>query len=165
MKKINFKRKGSTIVELLVFMGLLSVFILVLTDIFVSILDVQTESETISSVEQDGRFILSKFMYDIKKAQSITQPASLGDTGNTLQINIDGINYLYRLNGDNLVLENDKGTNKLNGFDTKISGLNFKRLGNLNGKNTIKIDFTLTSVTERKSGSEVKNFETTVGLR
>lgn len=158
-------KKGFTLVELLIFMGIFSVFILILTDIFVSVLDVQTESESISAVEQDGRFILSRLIYDVERSQSLNLPVNIGDTSDTLQTVIDGINYLYRLSGSDLILENDEGINKLNSFDSNVSSINFKRLGNMSGKNTIKINFTLTSKAERKSGPEVKNFETTIGIR
>lgn len=159
---------GFTIPELLVFMALLSVFLIVLTEIFVSVLSVQTESESTSAVEQDGRFILARFIHDINQASAITAPNYLGSpASNTLQITVDGINYSYSLNGVDLALTNDQGVNNLNSVDTNISNLAFTRLGNdLLGKNTLKLSFTIASKAINKTGQpEVKNFTTTVGMR
>src|SRR3989344_6072674 len=64
-------RKGFTLVEIILYMALLAVFLIVLTDIFVSILDIQTESEATSSVEQDSRALLARFNFDIANADSI----------------------------------------------------------------------------------------------
>lgn len=158
------KQKGFTLVEIILYMALLSIFLIVLTDIFVSILDVRRESEATSAVEQDGRYILNRFMYDIPRASSVTTPASLGGSGSTLAIVIGGTNYTYSLSGGNLQL-NDGTINNLNSSGTSLSDISFQRIGNSGGKDTIKIQFTLTSVTTRPKGSEVRTFQTTVGRR
>lgn len=159
------KKKGSTLVELLLYMSLLVILLVVLTDILAQALDVRLESETGASVSSDGRFILSRFMYDIGKADVIITPVLLGEQTNTLQLNSSGINYTYNLNSGDLVLTDNIGTEKLNSPGTRISNLTFKRLGNPTGKSTIQVQFTLISTTVRKSGPETKNFQTTIGMR
>lgn len=159
------KNKGFTLIELVVYMGLFSILLIVLAEVFTSALDDRLKSESTSQVVQDGRFILVRFMYDINRAESIAAPAVLGEQTNSLQIIISGATYTYVLNNNNLELTNNFGINKLNSGDTTISDLNFKRLGNISGKNTIQINFTLTSKTIPKSGPEIKNFQTIVGLR
>src|SRR3989344_9090196 len=72
--------RGVTLIELLLYMGLLALFLLVLTDIFVAITSVRTETETTSAVEQDGRFIISRLAYDVSRADSISIPPQLGQT-------------------------------------------------------------------------------------
>ena len=46
-----------------------------------------------------------------------------------------------------------------------VSDLSFKRIGNVGGKNTIKIQFTLTSVTQKTQGAKSTIFKETVGGR
>lgn len=159
------KNQGFTLIELAVYIGLFSILLIVLTEVFTSALDDRLEAESSSQVVQDGRFILARFMYDINRAESIAAPAVLGEQANSLQIIISGAAYTYSLNSNNLELTNNFGINKLNSGDTTISNLNFKRLGNISGKNTIQINFTLTSKTVPKSGPEIKNFQTIIGLR
>lgn len=164
-KKILAEQNGFTLMEMIIYMGIFLILLLVLTEIFISVLDVQSESWATSSVEQDGRFVLSRLFYDIHKADSIVTPANLGEENATLQIIVEGINYTYSLSDNNLQLSNNNGTDKLNSFDTTISNFKVKRLGNLNGKNNIQVNFTVTSKQMRPKGPEVKNFQTTIGLR
>ena len=158
---------GFTIVELLIYMGLLTILLSILTSVFVSALDVQSESRSASGLEQDGSYIIARLTYDITRASSITLPASLGSTGNTLQINVNAINNSYAIDGsNNFVVTNNLGTNTLNSYDTKLTAFTVQRLGNVGGaEDTIKIDFTLVSRTSRIAGAESKSFQSTVAMR
>lgn len=164
------KRVGFTIIELLIYMGILSILLYVLTDIFISSLEVKTQSESQASLQQDGRFILGKLMYDINQATAINYPA-LGEQSNSLTIVIDNITYTYTLDNGNLQLTNNFGTNNLNSYNTQLSNLSFLHLGNqptaekLNPRDNIKINFNLSSKTIINSGQETLSFQTTVGLR
>ena len=159
------RREGFTLLELVLYIGIFSILLMVFVQFFSSILDVGQESAAISSVNQDSQFILDRLSFDIHRAQSITTPGVLGEITNSLQIAIDGINYTYYLGSGNLLLSNDSGINMLNGFDTTVSNVTFRKIGNIGGKDTIIIGFTLTSKVLRKGGAEVKNFQTAIGLR
>lgn len=169
-KAPNTKTKsgGFTLIELIIYMALLSIFLLTLTDIFISILDVQLESEATSAVEMDSRFLLARLSYDINRASAITTPSAIGETANSLTLVIGGINYTYLVNGDSLELANNSGTSSLNGSETAVSGLTFQKIANssVSGtKETVKINFTATSIAQRTQGPEVRTFQTTVGRR
>ncbi len=161
--------KGFTIVELMLYMGLLSIILGVLTNIFLSALDVQLESQANSAVEQDGSYVLSKLAYDIHRAQSVTIPTTLGGTSTiNFQIVVNGVNFTYSIDANNnLVLQEGLGANNnLNGYDTSISNLSVTRLGNV-GKveDTLNVSFTITGKTRKNTGYETKNFQTNLGLR
>ena len=166
MTRIEKVMRGFTLIELLIYMGLLSIILVVLSQIFGSILDAHLESQASSSVHRDGRFILSKLTYDVHRANSIVLPASLGASSTSLQLDISGINT-YSLNNGNLELTNSLGTNNLNSGDTTVSNLNFTRIGNsaANAKNTVRITYTITSKIVRPKGMETKDFQTTIGIR
>jgi len=159
-------QKGFTLVELLIYMGMLSIILVVLSQIFGSILDAQLESQSTSAVHRDGRFILSKLTYDVHRASSIVLPASLGASSTSLQLDISGINT-YSLNNGNLELTDSLETNNLNSADTTVSNLTFTRIGNTvaNAKNTVRITYTITSKIVRPKGMETKDFQTTIGIR
>lgn len=75
MKK--FLNRGFTLVELIIVMGMTSIFIVVLSDIFVGIAANRLESEATASVAEDGRFILAKLTNDIQRADSVITPEDL----------------------------------------------------------------------------------------
>jgi prepilin-type N-terminal cleavage/methylation domain-containing protein len=161
--------KGFTLIELLIYMGIFSILLMVLTQIFISSLNVQLESEAVSSVEQDSRFIIARMSYDIERASQVNLPANLGDIqtglGAKLEFIVGGATYTYKLSGADLQLDISGVPNKLNSFDTNISNLTFERLGNTGGTNSIKVGFTVTSKAVRSSGPEIKNVQTVLGLR
>ncbi len=153
------KKSGFTIVELILYMGLFSIFITVLTSIFISILDVQTKSESTSSVQQDSRFLFSRMIYDIHRASTINTPASAGQTSQSLTLVIGGSTYTYALTGEALTLTVDGVTESLSGYATQVSGFSVTRIGNPTGKHTLSLNMTVTDQTESKS------YQITVGLR
>lgn len=163
--KLLSHQGGSTLVELLLYMGLLSIFLLTLTDIFVAILEVRTDSAATSAVVEDGRYLLARLNYDISQATTISTPANGGDNSPTLVLVIGGTNYTYSLSSNNLVLTNNFGSNNLNSSETRLPSLNFQKLTNGTGSETVKINFTIASVTTRKKGEESRSFQTTVGKR
>lgn len=160
-------QKGASLIELLIYMSILAVLLTILTSVFVSALDVQSESQATSSVEQDGNYILARLAYDIHRAQSINIPAVNGDTSNSFKIVIGGVNYTYSIDANNnLILTNNSGPNNLNNYGSLVSGLSVQRLGNVGGvENTLRITFTVTSKIKKISGPEIKSFETNLSLR
>src|SRR6266566_4299700 len=94
MKNIN---RGFTLVELLLYMGLLTILVTIMSSLFKTIVDVQLESKSSSSVDQDGRFILARITHDMQAAQKIISPANPGDNSTSLQITVNSVNYTYSL--------------------------------------------------------------------
>ncbi len=160
-------KKGFTLIELVLYMGILVLLIGVLSSIFSAIISVQLDSTATSSVDQDGRYLLAKFTHDVASASAILIPANPGDQTNTLQITINSINYTYSLDSNNnlqVVNNSTNETNVLNSYDTTISGLTFTRIGSGGNNDTVQITYTVTSRIKDKTGQqETKNFTTTVG--
>lgn len=154
-----------TLIELPIYMGLLTIFLLIFSTIISSTLDVFLRASTTGSVTQDGRYIYTRFLYDVGRAQSIEVPANLGDTGTTLTLTISGAQLTYSLTGSILFLTDANGTVALHGQDTKITSLQFTRVGNAGGKHTIRMNFTIASNDEGAGSAETKTFQTAAGLR
>lgn len=166
-EKINLKI-GFTLVELLLYMGIFTILLTVTLQMFGSIFDVQLESQATSAVEADGRFILTRFSYDLSAAQSISVPVAPGNSDPTLSIIINGQTFTYSLNNGNLLLQNQgAGTSdQLNSSETSVSDVSFLRLaGGTGGKDVVQMSFTLTSEVTQRSGKEVTTFQTTAGIR
>lgn len=165
MKQAVTSKKGFTIVELLVYIGILSILLIAFTEIFSSSLRVQLDSQSTSSLEHDAQFVITRMRYDIARATSITTPSAIGGQSGTLQIVVGGIPYTYANNSGTLTLNNSIETDSLNSNNTTISNLSFTRIGNAGGDNTIKVFFTITSTIQETNGYETKDVETTLGLR
>lgn len=165
--KIKRHYKGATLVELLIYMGILSLFLGVLTSLFATSMDIQTESSATTSVDRDANYIFARLSYDLHRAESISTPASIGATNASLVLVIDGVTYTYSVDGaGNLTYTNPLGTFNLNSYDTTLSNLSFVRYGNVGGiEDTIRVSFTITSVFTPNRGIESKNVQTTIGLR
>jgi hypothetical protein len=164
MKKL-LHNSGITLIELPIYMGLLAILLLVFTNILVTTLDTLTSSETTASLSQDGRYIYSRFLYDVHRADTIALPANPGDSGNTLAFTVNSVNYSYTLENGNLIISDPNGTSQLNSFDTSVSNLVFRRIGNAGGKHTIQLTFTILGKTAGGHAPETRNFQTTASLR
>lgn len=152
-------KRGFTIVELLIYMVIMSALLTVLGRILITTLDLQTESESTSMVETDGRFLLSRLSYDLHRASSIASPTSAGQTAASLGLTIDGQTFTYAVTNSALQLTTPSGSSPLTSPDVAMTNFSVTRLGNPGGKPTVQINFTISH------GQETRNYQTAVGLR
>ncbi len=158
-------KKGFTLIELIIYMGLLTVMVLIFTDIFMSIIDNQLSSKNTSSVADDGRYIYSRFIYDVNRADSIATPSAYGSSSATLGLVIEGKNYAYTLNNMNLLVTDPNGSYVLNGEGSSISALLFTKVGTQSAKGTVRLNFTINGIVTSRGISDSASFQTTAGLR
>ena len=109
-------KRAFTLVELLIYMALVGLFLVVLTNILVTILETQAESAAVSLVDIDGRYILARLAYD----------------ANTVVLNPGA----YTVAVGNLWT----GGVRLNSYDSTVSGWSVIRVDN-----TARVSFTITS--------------------
>jgi type II secretory pathway pseudopilin PulG len=162
-KKLN----GFTLIELLMASGILMVLIGVFTSILTSIIDVQLDSNATSGVDQDGRYIIARLIYDMQRASDIVSPSTpSASTSSTLTIKIDATDNVYTLSSNgNLELNNNLGMNLLNSYTTRIENLTFQRIGRGDLSDTIQVKFRIISRITESSGNESRDFQTTLGLQ
>lgn len=172
--KLNAKRytlnanQGFTLIELLLYMGVFTILLTILMQVFTSILAAQAESQATSVVSQDGNFIMTRLAHDIASASNVTSP-TIGSSGTSLHITGSSVDETLQLTGNNLMLTNNSTgtTDQLNSINTTPS-VTFTTLGNgaAGNKPSVKINLTVTSRILR-SGNNVtsKVFETTVTTR
>lgn len=164
--KIKVVERGMTLVELVLYMAILSTFLVVLTGMFVTLMDIKLRSDATSSVELDTRFITARLQYDIERADSITTPAVLGSQSDTLGFVVDGTSYTYSVQQGDVILNDGTGTYALNSSGSEVRAVRFRRLGNSTaGRNTIQINLTVVGVATASSGIETKSIQTTVGTQ
>lgn len=156
--------RGFTLIELIVYMGLFSIFLTVLTTLFSTSLETHLTSSSVSSVEQDGRFIMERIAHDVRAAESIVQPENTGEKTNVLELIRDGVPYTYALDSGNLLLTTSGESHQLNSYGSTISNLEFEKIGNTGGRHTVSIEITVDSTVVGRS-AESRDFSDVVGIR
>lgn len=157
--------KGVTLVELLIYLGLASVMLVVLSELFVSILNESVETQNYSAVQTDGRYISARLRYAINNADSITVPANFGDSSNELTLVTAGVQSHYYLSDFKWYVNDGAGSYLLSNLDTKITDVVFTRQGNVNGKPVIAFSFTVASGESTTQQYESQLFIGAGGLR
>ncbi len=167
MKNLLKHQLGFSLVELIIYMGLVVVLFVVLTSVFLTTLDVQLTSQTSSSVQQEGRYLLARLSFDIRRANSITTPAGIGILSPTLSLVIAGVPYTYSVNNGQLQLTiNGTTTSVLNEFDTGVTAFSVQEIGNAGGKPTVQLELTISSTNSSSTQIiERRTYQTTVDLR
>ena len=164
MKKLP-SHSGTTVVELVLYMGLLSIFILILFDLFAQILSTQTRSTSVSLVQTNGNFLLTKLTRDINRADSVVIPAVIDTTASSMTLKIGTTNATYSVSEGRLSLSDASGTYFLNDVDTSISGFVVKKIGNSTGRPGLQLFFTVSSNVVDNSSLKTKSFQTFAALR
>lgn len=159
------KQTGFTLVELLIYMGLLVILILIFTEIFSSIIENQLSSTNTSNVADDGRYIYSRFIYDVGRADAILEPELFGSTSANLVLDINGEIYTYSTSSGNIVIEDPRGTYQLNGYGSVITDLLFTKIGTNSAEDTVQVNFTINGNVQKAGISDQQIFQTTAGLR
>lgn len=166
------KQTGFTLIELILYIGLLSSLIVVMSQIFIAILNVKIESGSVSVVQQDGTYIASRIAYDVHRASKILSPL-VGQTGSVLSLDIveNGVDktYQYSVSGSALVLSDGTNTDVLEGSRSAISQFSVTRTGNsatiANAKDTVDISFTITSNYVLSHTADSMRYRFAAGLR
>lgn len=165
LKNRFYNSKGYTLVEMLLFMGLFSIFLVILSNMYATILETQQRSLATSYVELSGRYILSRLIYDVHHADSIQAPASLGGEGTTLVLRRNGSDSTFAVSDGVLSLANGSSTTSLHSNEVSISDFEITRLGNVNGKHTLGVSFVVNSVIPDTTGIQTRTFSTTISTR
>lgn len=171
MKRFVKKTSGFTLIELVIYGGLLGILLVILSDYFISIMNLQLQTKVSSSIEQDGEYILARTAYDMHRALSIQSPG-VGITGSSVSIVIHENDvdktYQYDVQNGNLMLTVDSAATQLNSGESEVAGFSVFRIGNsdsiVGAKDTLRMSFTLRSKATGSSFSE-RPFMTTVSLR
>lgn len=174
MINLVFKKfhKGASLIELLIYIGLLSIILLVAIDLMIRSGEFSLEASSKNNLQGDTLFIEDRLSYDIHQADDITSPATLGEVSQTLTLEVGTETHTYGPVGTDLVYTRETSppgstteTASINSNLTKINSISFQRIGSTDGKHTIKIVFEIEVLKGSKGGAVKKTFETVVGLR
>ena len=165
MKKLTtqMSQKGTSLIEVILYIALFSIIIIVIVDLLITSGSLKTESESQSGLQIDAGFITSRLNYEIRNSDSITTPVVAGPSTNSLVLTSGSETHTFSLLGSNLLYQKTIGITttsaNLNTVLTNVSSLNFQPMGNISGKLSIKINFTLTEGKATQQGNQTKNYE------
>lgn len=156
---------GFTLVEMLLYMGLVLVFLVVISNVFVSILENQRENIGRSAVVEQGQFLIARLSYDLAEAEVVTTPATPGDQAAQVVLTQAGQTVTYAI-ADGLLQRTHNGqTLALHTNDITIDTFQVTRVGTVDGTPTFRIVLTINAVAPTTPATKTRTFTTTVGLR
>jgi|GEM_PF-1395211 prepilin-type N-terminal cleavage/methylation domain-containing protein len=131
-KRIKFKT-GFTLMELLIYMAVLSIMSVVVSDSFLTLNKGRDNIEIKSELNSNLSFVLEKVKYDISVAEGLNFPAVAGESAAALDLSIGGENIYYSLDQGRLVRQAGVGSPEfISPENLNISNLSFTRLENIN---------------------------------
>lgn len=165
-KSVKREKRGFTLVELLLSMGILTILMTILMRVFVSVVEMRLTAQANSALAQDMKYIYSRMAYDVSRTTSITGPAQAGDSSTSLSLLIGGVLYQYSVDGNQDLILSSQGNNwKLNGSGTKVENVQFVRYGGTKGQQTVKFVISARSSVETVRGAITKQLRGTLGDR
>jgi len=114
MKNHNLKQnilenRGFTLLELLIYIAILSGLVLIISNTFISLSKGQAQSNARNEVDSSIRFATELLRQDIKNASIVSIPSLIGDTSNSLTLTRNGVVIIYDVSGGVLRRKEDSG--------------------------------------------------------
>lgn len=168
--KIAKKISASSLIEVLLYMALLSGMILAIGGVVREMFTARNKQQSVIEVENEAMMTLQLLKRDLKDAQSITTPA-VGATANTLSYTRTGTpSYTrsYTLNSGSIRQTTTPGaTTILTSNRVVFSNLSFRRISVSTSISIVNISFTASysNPSGRNDLSYQRNFSTSIVLR
>lgn len=87
--------RGVSLIELIIYIALVSVIIIVIANAFISIGQSGSTVQARTDVHSNIRFAVDKIVRDIKAASLVATPPTLGATSTTLSLTVSGDTIVY----------------------------------------------------------------------
>jgi prepilin-type N-terminal cleavage/methylation domain-containing protein len=169
MKKIQniISQKGFTLIELIIYMGLLSIFVTGAVMFSIDVMSSRGKAEASNAVEQNARVILQRIRYEIQNASSINSVSAsqISLTTANAATNPTIISYA---NGGVTIQQGSTTPIKLSSNQIRISSMIFSTVSSAdNNSKNIQINLTVNQQTPNasQSYSASTTMNTTVELR
>jgi prepilin-type N-terminal cleavage/methylation domain-containing protein len=129
----RFKKSGFTLIELAIYIAILSVVTVVVADSFLILNKGRGGVEAKSDLNSNLRFATEKIKRDITSASNLITPDTTAASSTLLNLTISGASVKYTLNNNRVTRQVDAAPFEYITSDTvKINNLYFNRLENIN---------------------------------
>ena len=163
--------RGVSLMELLIYIAILSVILLVISSAFISISKTGGVVDARTEVNSNARFAVNKIIQDVKSASAVSVPTIVGGTAVTLQLTVSGDTILYDVSAGQLRRKVNAGAAEpVTSNLVTVSTPTFTRLENYNSvfqatTTTIGVNMTITHVNTGSDYIYSSTINTTAALR
>ena len=154
---------GVTLIELLLYMGLVSIIMGVLYESFALVGERKIVEVVYDEIYVNAEYIHRDIQYTIKNATSVTAPA-VGASSATLSLNSG--TTMYSVDGSGILQKTDDGnTAPLTTSDVFVESLTFTAVGPSGESPSVVVVYTIRSAKEVQGTPKSVSFRTAVTLR
>jgi len=170
VKQKKQKNPGFTLVELILYIGLSSILLLVISLFLTTMLSARVKQQTISEVDEQGLQIMQIITQNIRNAEAVNSPTP-GNSDSTLNLSVLDASKnptIFNLNQNTLQIKEGSESNiNLTNSKIDLSSLNFENLSRDGTPGMIRISFEMSykNETSRQEYNYTKPFYTSVSLR
>lgn len=131
--KYQFKKSGFTLIELAIYIAILSIVTIVVADSFLILNKGRGGVEAKSELNSNFRFATEKIKRDISTASNLVTPDTTAASTTLLNLIVSGSSVKYTLNNNRVTRQVDSSPFEYITADTvKVTSLYFNRLENIN---------------------------------
>lgn len=159
-------RRGFTLIEILIVVGVFSILALTASMTFFNLLKSSTKSRTVTMVKQNGDYAMGVMTRMIRNARKVTS-ACPGNAEEITIMNPDGESTTFSCGGGSISSASATSANLIsNDVEVDSGTCNFNcQEGRMFEPDAVTIEFTLSRTGSRPEGETSVNFETMVSLR
>ena len=159
--KIKSKNQGASLIELIIYVGLLGVILTVVYQLFVLVTVGKVSQLANDGIYQSAQRIVADITNETKIAAVITAPTK-GNPTNQLSLNTGAV--IYKIDDGRLQKQTGAQNYYLSETGITISDLNFSLVGPSASQSTLLVNFDLSGIT--LDGSNLtQDFQTAITLR
>lgn len=138
--------KGFTLIEVLLYLAMLSVFIVVIASFWQGLMDVTQKGKAMNTVNTEGQFMMTKILQKIRESESITSPLA-GNSASSLNLANQNLvlnpTIMEFNNGSIRISEGVTPFASLNSGEVVVSNVSFTNNTATNSKGLIRVQFTV----------------------
>ena len=150
MKYRNTKKLGFTLLELIIYVSVLSIITVVVADSFLTLNKGRSGVEAKSELNSNFRFAVEKMKRDVAMADDLVSPNTTAASTTLLNLTIASSSVKYTLNNNRVTRQVDALPFEYITSDTvKINSLYFNRLENINpvlNKKRISVELNISGI-------------------
>jgi len=166
----NQKRKGFTLLEILLYAGIAAVILSTASFFFILMLKSRVENQTAAEVEQQGIQMMQIITQTARNAQGINSPAAGASAGSLSLALADSAKNPTVFDISASILRIKEGSDPvvvLNSPNVTVTNLTFTNLSRTGTKGTVRIQFTLAHINPgaREEYEYAKTFYGSASLR
>jgi len=133
MKYKTIKKFGFTLIELTIYMAVLSIITVVVADSFLALNKGRSGVQAKSELDSNFRFAVEKMKRDVASADTLVVPGTTAASTTSLSLTIASSSVVYTLSNNRVTRQIDAQPFEYITSDTvKINSLYFNRLENIN---------------------------------